>query len=84
MKRYKQGVQWFLRERKKRRAQAILEFTTAAIVFLMLAFGMVQILRWSPRMLYEKTNKHDKCMERSDMSVGCMGEFSATSLDATM
>ena len=86
MRQHKKSPKWFLGNRTlgQNQAQGILEFTTAAIAFIMLAFGMIQILRWAPKMLYEKTNIHDACMKAANVSVDCMGEFSATKLDATM
>ena len=89
MRQYKSGLKKFLGNRKSgpNRAQAILDFTAAAVVFIMLAYGMVQILRWAPKMLYEKTNQHDKCMSiqsGANMTPECMGPIWANSLDATM
>lgn len=69
---------------KAGKAQAVLEFTTASIVFIMLAFGLVQILRWAPHALSEKAEQHDACMENSDVSVACMKGMAVRSLNAQM
>lgn len=69
---------------KKQQAQAVLEFTTASIVFILLAFGLVQILRWAPKALSDKTAQHDECMKSSDVSVECMKGMAVPSLEAQM